>query len=104
MHENGKHARRIDKAYQDALLLSTFYVGGIIPSRRFAKIQGLSQNRWENSIALLKLARVVEGHRRWVAQGLDVIEKKLIIAKGKSLEDPRIFFLRANSHCRRGHD
>ena len=101
--ENSKHARRVDKAYEDALLLATFYVAGILPSRRFARIQGISQNRWENALALLKMARVVERHRKWVMQDLATIEKRLAIARDKALEDVELFFLRANSHCRRGH-
>jgi hypothetical protein len=100
LRENSRHARRIEKAYDDALLLATFYSAGIIPSRRYARLKGLSQNRWENSVALLKMARVVERHRRWVVGELEAIEKKLTMARDKALEDPALFFLRANKHCR----
>jgi hypothetical protein len=101
--ENGKHARRIDKAYEDALLLATFYAAGIIPSRRYARLKGLTQNRWENATTLLKMARIIERQRRWVTADLAVIEKRLALAREKALENPALFFLRANKHTRRGH-
>jgi hypothetical protein len=101
--ENGKHARRIDRAYEDALLLATFYAAGIIPSRRYARLKGLTQNRWENATTLLKLARIIVRYRHWVTADLEVIEKRLAQAREKALETPALFFLRANKHVRRGH-
>jgi hypothetical protein len=98
--ENSKHARRVDKAYEDALLLATFFSAGIIPSRRFAKLQGLTQNRWQNALGLLKLARVVVNYRHWAVKDLSVIEKKLAIARDKALEDRQLFFLRLNRHAK----
>lgn len=43
--ENSRHARRVNKAYDDALLLAMWKAAVIHPSRDYAHIQGMSQNR-----------------------------------------------------------
>ena len=104
LKENGRHSRRVERAYEDALLLATWQAAGIIPSRRYAKIKGMSQNRWENATALLKLARIITRQRHWTTDNLAVIEKRLETARERATADPPLFFLRANSHCKRGHE
>jgi hypothetical protein len=101
LHQNSRHVRRVEKAYEDALLLAAWRSSGIIPSRRYAKQYGLTQNRWQNAMALLKLARVVERQRRWVTEDPAVAEKKLEKAKARAMADPQLFFLRLNRHGRR---
>ena len=100
LQERSREAKRINRAYEDALLLATWRSGGIIPSRRLAFIHGMSQHRYENAIALLKLARVVQRQRHWVTGDLVVIETRLVAAREKALADPEIFFLRLNKHHR----
>jgi hypothetical protein len=90
--ENGRHARRIEKAYEDALLLATLYSAGIIPSRRYARLQNMKQNRWQNAVALLKLARIITRQRHWVTADLAPIETKLTLARQKALKDCQLFF------------
>ena len=99
--ENGRHARRIQKAYEDALLLAGWRQAGIIPSRRYALQYGLTQPRWENAIGLLRLARVVSRHRFWEITELAVIERRLAAAREKALTDPALFFLRMPRHHQR---
>ena len=45
LHLSNRHAKRIEKAYEDALLLALWQASGIIPSRAYAKRFGLTQNR-----------------------------------------------------------
>src|SRR6266540_4745976 len=62
------HTRRVQQARDDALLLAMWASAGISPSRRFASLQNMSQRRWENAIALLRMARVLTGNRRWLTR------------------------------------
>lgn len=101
LKENGKHSRRIQKAYEDALLLAFWRSIGIVPSRRFALQYGLTQNRWQNAIGLLKLARIITRQRHWVVSDIATMEQKLKTASAKALEDPELFFLRLNRHAQR---
>jgi hypothetical protein len=98
--ENGRHSRRIQKAYDDALLLATWRSAGIIPSRRYAKRFKMTQFRYENACGLLKLARIIQRQRTWVTEDLEAMERKLTVARDKALQDPGIFFLRLNRHSR----
>ena len=55
---NSAHAKRIDRAYHDALLLAKFHIGFLETSREAAKaLAGITHCRWENAIALLRMAR-----------------------------------------------
>src|SRR5215213_2198019 len=74
---SNRHAKRIDKAYEDALLLATWRAAGIIPSRRYAKCQGFTQNRWQNAVALLKMSRVIQRYYHWATEDLGLIETRL---------------------------
>jgi hypothetical protein len=100
--ENGLHARRVQQAYEDAVLLSTAYCAGIIPSRRYGRSLGLTQTRWEHATALLKLARVIIRQRHWSIKDPMVIEKRLAGARDRALSDPNLFFLRHSRHRRWG--
>jgi len=94
-----KHYRRIDQAYEDALLLATWKAAGIHPSREYAKRFGITQNRFENSMGLLRLARVVVSHRTWVTDKLEDVESRLQKAKEKALESPEAYKARLNRHA-----
>lgn len=96
--ENARHTRRINKAYEDALLLAIWRVSGITPSRSYTKEQGISQNRFQNATALLKMARVIVRHRQWVIKDLVAIEQRLETARQRALDDPELFFLRHPRH------
>jgi len=96
--ENHRHKKRIEKAWEDALLLSMWRSIGIYPSRRFAAKFDINQHRWENAVGLLRLARIIQGRSRWPVLDLEVTEQKLSQAKEKALADPQLFFLRMNSH------
>jgi len=96
--ENARHARRIQKAYEDALLLAMWRVSGITPSRSYTKEQGISQNRFQNATTLLKMARVIVRHRQWAIKDLAIIEQRLATVRQKALNDPELFFLRHPRH------
>jgi hypothetical protein len=94
---NGRHARRIQRAYDAALLLATWHVGHLDTSRDFARAMGMPQRQWENGMALLKLARVVNG-RRWRVHDLATIERALQRAQDLALETPESYFAWCNRH------
>jgi hypothetical protein len=102
LHENSRHARRINRAYQDALLLVTFRVAGIIPSRRFAGLHEISQNRYENALGLLRMARIIQRERHWIMIDAATAEGRLEKARQNAIEYPESFFCRMNSHHTQG--
>lgn len=99
---NRKHTRRIEKAYEDGLLLAMWFAGGIIPSRRYALLHGFTQPRWENAVALLKMARIITRQRHWVTRDLALIEARLGTARQRAIADPPQFFLRLGVHHQPG--
>lgn len=96
---NGRHARRIQRAYDAALLLATWHVGYLPTSREFAKDQGMPQRQWENGMALLRLARVVNG-QSWRCHDLPTITARLDNAVVAANAAPEAFFARGNRHMR----
>src|SRR5436190_14405971 len=95
-----RHTQRLETAYQDALQLSVWRVNGIIPSRRYAAIYGITQNRYENAIGLLRMARIIERHRTWVIEDLSLIKAWLKNAKQYASEVPEAYYARLNAHAK----
>jgi len=100
LQENSCHGRRVQRAYEDALLMAMWHCSGIPASRRYARRHKFSQHRWENATGLLRMARVVTGHRRWVTDNLTIIEARLEIAKQRALESRDAYHSRLNAHAR----
>ena len=98
--ETSAHTRRVEKAYQDGLLLATWCAGGIAPSRRFAARHQISQRRWQNSCGLLRMARVLDRNRHWTTTDLATIERRLERARQQAIESPDAFKARLNRHAR----
>lgn len=96
---SNKHFRRVDQAFEDALLLATWKAAGIHPSRAYAKRFGMTQNRFENAMGLLRLARLLEHNRRWVTDKLELMEARLQKAREKALESPDAYKARLNRHA-----
>lgn len=96
---NGRHSRRIQRAYESALQLAIWHVGFLDTSRGFAKSQRMSQRTWEGAMALLRLARVVNG-RRWEAHDIATIERALQRAQDRALQTPPTFFMWLSKHRR----
>jgi hypothetical protein len=94
---NGRHARRIQRSYDCALLLATWHVGFLDTSRDFAMSCGMSQRGWENGMALLKLARVVS-QQRWRVHDIATIERALLRAQDRAVETPECYFTWCNRH------
>jgi hypothetical protein len=94
--ENGHHARRIERAHDDALLLAALHIA-YQPVTRDRVIQ-LSKRRWTNAMGLLKLARVYNC-RDFVAHSLAEIETALERAKRIALENPTSYHARLPKHA-----
>jgi hypothetical protein len=101
LHLSSRHAKRIEKAVVDALLLAMWRTSGVLTSRDFAKKHGMTQNRWQNAVALLKMARVIQRHRYWVTDDTALIEARLASVRTMALEHPDAFWARLNRHGRR---
>jgi hypothetical protein len=97
---NGRHARRIKRAYDCALLLAQWHVAYLPTCREFAKANGMAQRQWENGITLLRLARVCDVAGRWRYHDLPTIERKLDNATVGANAAPEAFFARGNRHMR----
>jgi hypothetical protein len=96
--EHSHYAKIIDRAYEDGLLMIFWRSIGIRPSRRFAAMYKISQVRWEHALALLRLARLITGKGRWQLTDTATMERRLLNARDKALEDRNIFFLRHTRH------
>ncbi|MEZ4865321.1 MAG: hypothetical protein R3C14_28690 [Caldilineaceae bacterium] len=100
LNESGSHGKRVDRAYRDALLLAELAIGYQPTTRAFAeKYAGITHVRWENAMALLRLARVHSG-KKWLLHDLAAIEKKLSAAVEKAHETPEAFRARLPKHAR----
>ena len=99
LKETNRHERRTQKAYEDALLLVTWRIAGIIPSRRYAAIHEMSQRRWQNAVGLLRMARVVSRKRHWTTSDLASIDARLRQARQRAAESPEMYFARLNRHA-----
>jgi hypothetical protein len=97
---NGRHARRIKRAYDAALLLAQWHCAYLPTSREFAKSNGMAQRQWQNGITLLRLARVVDLAGRWHCHDLPTIERKLENATVGANAAPEAYFARGNKHMR----
>lgn len=74
---NGRHARRIQRAHDCALLLATWHIAYLPTSREFAAANGMAQRQWQNAMALLRLARIVDARGRWKCHDLPSISVRL---------------------------
>ncbi|MCL4863792.1 MAG: hypothetical protein KJZ93_30580, partial [Caldilineaceae bacterium] len=99
--ERDSHARRIRQAKEDGLLLALWAAAGIPPSRAYARRHNISQPRWEHAMALLRLARVLTGHRRWVTRDAATIEARLERAAQQAIDTPGAYRAR-HARFRRG--
>ena len=98
---NGRHARRIQRAYDAALLLAQWHAVHLPTSRAFAAQQGMGQRQWENGVALLRMARVVDQRNRWAVHDLPSIEAALRRAQVGANAAPDAYFARGPRHMRR---
>lgn len=97
--ERNRHAKRVALAYRDALQLALWMQGGILASRRYAALHRMSQRRWQNAIGLLRVARVVVGHRRWATCDILTIEPRLCNARQYAIDNPAAYHARLNRHA-----
>lgn len=89
---SSRHARRVQRAFEDAHLLATLHVAYLPTERAHALRRGLTKRRWELAIGLLRMARVHNG-TSWDSHSPDVIARRLEKALEKALDDPRMYRL-----------
>jgi hypothetical protein len=97
---NGMHARRISRAHDAALLLATWHLAYLPTTREFALAHQMSQRTWQNAMALLKLAHVVDQVGRWLCHDLPSISARLDDAVIAANSAPEAYFARGNNHMR----
>ena len=95
-----RHKTRIETAYQDALMFALWRSQGIVPSRRYALIYGITQNRFENAVGLLRMARIIVSHRTWTTDDPVTIKPRLKNAKEYALEVPEAYHARLSTHAK----
>jgi hypothetical protein len=97
---NGRHARRIRRAHDCALLLAQWHLAYLPTNRQFAMQNGMPQRQWQNAMALLKLARVCDQRGRWRYHDLPSIAARLDDGVVAANAAPEAFFARGNRHMR----
>lgn len=95
---NGRHARRISRAYDVALLLATWHIAYLPTTREFAAQNNLGQRQWQNAIALLRMGRIVDMRGRWLFHDLPTIEAMLEDAVIAANSAPDLYFEYGNNH------
>ncbi len=97
---NGRHARRIQRAYDAAMLLALWHLSFLPTTREFAAQHGMGQRPWQNAMALLKLAKVCDQRGKWRYHDLATIEARLgdgVIAANAA---PEAYFSKGSTHMR----
>ena len=97
---DGRHVKRMRRAYVSALALASLHIAYLPTTRKQAMLAGLSQRQWETGLALLRLARVMNGSR-WQLHILATIDDRLQAAVDRSLADPEVFRSRLPRHATR---
>lgn len=100
LRENSRHARRVNQAYEDCLLMATVFLGYDRPTRDHMLALGISRRRWQNARALAKLARVWSPKKGFTVGDVVAIESALEKAKDKAIETPEAFLARIPRHGR----
>lgn len=100
VREKSRHSKRVKKAYDDALLLATMRAGRIFPSRDYAREElKMGQRRWQNAMGLLRMARIVDGPRRWITTDLPTITERLDRTMERAKAEPEAYRMRLNRHA-----
>lgn len=100
LRENSRHAARIRRAQDAALLLAQWHVAYLSTSRAECIDRGMTQRQWQNGITLLRLGRVVDLRGRWRAHDLAIIAKAIEHAADRAAAVPDAFFARGPKHLR----
>lgn len=88
--ETNRHARRVMQGFEDAVKLAALHVSFQSTSREAAGDLGITQRRWENARALLKLAGVMTP-RVWKIHDMREIEGRLEMARSRALDSQSLF-------------
>lgn len=101
LHENSKHTHRVERAYKDAVQLALWAKGYIRPTQRFAERYAMKRRRWQNAIALLRLAGIVKeapGYG-WIIHDPNEIAWRVDWARRKALESRQDFISHLGRHA-----
>lgn len=103
--EDGRHGRRVRRAHTDAMHIVALGIGYgvLLPSRAMVGEHGISQRRWENAIALMRMARLVtlrpgRGYA-WATGDVGTITARIDTALDQAIDQPEAFRARL-PHCR----
>lgn len=101
--ERNRHARRVQRAAEDARLLLLFRAGGCPTSLGHASQQaGMSRRRWEAAIALLRMARLLDYDWSWSLGSDADNETALSRAAGRAIANRSSFLMRLAKHGQPG--
>lgn len=100
LRENGRHARRIRRAHDCALLLAEWHIAHQPTDRQSARTLGIPQRQWQNAMALLKLARVCDQSGRWRYHDLPTIAALLDDGVVAANAAPEAYFSKGPEHMR----
>jgi hypothetical protein len=87
---SSRHARRVRLAFEDAQFLTTAHIGYLDTGRAAMERRGITKRRWECAVALLKMARVLDGSR-WRLHDAERIGGKLERAVERAIDEPGLY-------------
>lgn len=95
---NGRYARRLQRAKDAALQMGLWHIAYLETTRAACVERGMPWRQFENGLAMLRLARCVDGRGRWRLHDLTGIQAAIDKAADRAAEDPTAFFYRGNKH------
>lgn len=99
--ENGRHARRVERAYKDALLLAGWANAHIPPTLRYAAYHQMSRRRWQNAVGLLRFAGVIRhapGYM-WIYRTQVEIEWRIDAVRYLAISNPDAYRANLSGHA-----
>lgn len=87
---SSRHARRVQQAFEDAHLMATSHIAYVDTGRAAMERRGITKRRWECAVALLRMARVLDG-TRWLLHDAERIGSKLERAVERAIDEPGLF-------------
>lgn len=98
--EKSKHGRRVNAAFNDAVIMAGLHAAHQPTSRRYMiEHHGFTQTRWENAMGLLRMARVVTRHHHWASADAAHIGDTLERVRERAITEPEAFKARLNKHA-----
>lgn len=103
LEERNRHRQRVLQAATDARLLLLWRSGGTSTSAATAnRLAGMSRRRWQNAVALLRMARLVDFAWKWDERAPDAAERAVVRATERAIASRDSFLMRLPKHGRPG--